>query len=92
MQQDDQDRQQQHDGVLQYQPLQFGVQDVLTSEKARNLLGMVDRSIPAVPFKPKGGEIYLLKVEQASRVHDWRATGYRHINFRLIITILNVKN
>ena len=58
-------------------PIDFGRHTKITKDEAIALLRSEETfNINKMPFKPKGGELYLIKTKDKN-IFDWRETGYR---------------
>ena len=85
---------------LPYQPIEYGRYTKLHKSETITILRSDEiPRIKAIPYKPKGGEIYLIESDKAITSNDWRATGHRMYQVRIskinvisviIITIINV--
>ena len=90
---------------LPYQPFEYGRHTKLHKSETITILRSAEiPRIKAIPYKPKGGEIYLIESDKAITSNDWRATGHRMYQVRIskinvirviiitviIITIINV--
>jgi hypothetical protein len=54
-------------------------EDVNTSLSLQEIVAFLqsDKATNLVPFRPKGGEVYLFKPTKPQCKSDWRADGYR---------------
>ena len=69
---------------LPYQPLFYGRHTKIDKNEAIKLLRSEETpSINCMPYKPKGGEIYLIKVTEENQLNDWRATGHRFYQVKI---------
>ena len=60
--------------VLRYQPVSFSAHAALTALEAHRHLESIDTPVvSALPYKPKGGELFLVEVDQESKRNDWRS-------------------
>ena len=76
---------------LPYQPLEFGRHSKLTKNEAIKILRSQETlTIECIPFKPKGGEIFVIKATEDKQLNDRRATGHRFYQVKTNINILGL--
>ena len=62
---------------LPYQPVSYSAHAALSALEARRHLDNIDTPVlSALPYKPKGGELFLVEVDQESKRNDWRSNGH----------------
>ena len=62
---------------LPYQPIAYAIQTVISSFEARKYLEDPETpTVASLPFKPKGGELFLVTVNEDSKRNDWRSCGH----------------
>ena len=62
---------------LPYQPVSYSAHAALSALEARRHLENIDTPVvSALPYKPKGGELFLVEVDQESKRNDWRSNGH----------------
>ena len=63
---------------LQYQPISFTATTPLSGINARIYLeDPCTRSVSSLPLKPRGGELYLVRVDSEAKQNDYRSCGHR---------------
>ena len=75
---------------LPYQPLAFARHIKMSKDEAITFLRSEETPTnPSMPFKPKGGEVYCIKVTEETQLNIWRATGNR---FYQVISVIFMGN
>lgn len=62
---------------LPYQPVSYSSPIPLTAFEARKYLEDSETpTVISIPFKPKGGELFLVEVQEDNKRNDWRSCGH----------------
>ena len=64
-------------GLTELKPVISNRHSVLQETEILELFNRQEGIVCDIPFKPKGGEVYLFKAKETFHQNDWRADGHR---------------
>ena len=48
----------------------------LTAAEVLHYLKYPEETVSTIPFRPKGGSIYIFRPDHPSKINDWKADGH----------------